>query len=436
MMFGSKNARRGMALVNVLIFAIVSVAAISASSQYFSQTMRVSRKSSYDEQAYNIALAGVQHAISWLNRQDLQPVTTFDPKGVAADDADAADTPPIEEQLGLVGEVTLDADRNLKARYEVGRSQNAPNRDGLASGAALPAYLAGLPTIYPSTPGITWVAKDLGPSRGLAPGEVWRLRCRAYVWDASLGAWGTVPPLKDIIVEADIERRTLQPYTASIFHWGDGGAIGTIDVKASNAVDVRVANGTGGSYWTHQLVKFTTEPPQQNSSGNHEGISDPASPQYVAPSVKTHMEHVLGVRDEGLLEGMATHYFASEAELPPVLEGHGVFYVKSNVHFDSAHRLNASGVFVGGNEIHINGSSPAQQRFRGVMMAMGGTFIKGPTIIEGSLVAGARFRIEGDSTATTSVRYHRARVDDARAIYDEYKLRHSTLRVLNASQGD
>lgn len=427
-----------MALVNVLIFALVSVAAISAGAQYFSNMMRVGRKTSYDEQTYNIALAGIQHAISWLNRQDVQPVEAFDPKGVAADDADAADTPQKDEQLGLTGELVVDTDRNLKARYEVGRSPNAPQRDGLASGTALPSYLAGLPTVYPSTPGITWFAKDLGPSRGLAPGAVWRLRCRAYLWDGAQGDWGTVPPIKDLILEADIERRTLQPYAASVFQWGQTSSERPMfDVRASNAVDVSVANGTAGSYWTHTTLNLPNGTPVETTSGNHIADNNPASPTYVSPKARDHMEHVLGIRDEGLLEGLATHYYASEADLPPVLEGHGVFYVKGNVSFGGAHQLNASGVFIGGNEIRINfPSGTQQQRFRGVMMAMGASFIRGPAIIEGSLIAGARSQVIGDTGATVAVRYHGGRVDDARAAYDEYKLRHSTLRVLNAAQGD
>ena len=66
--------RSGQALLNVLLFALVTTAFLTVGTRFVSGALKQGRAAKGDAQVYNVARAGITHAVSWLQKQSVQPV--------------------------------------------------------------------------------------------------------------------------------------------------------------------------------------------------------------------------------------------------------------------------------------------------------------------------------------------------------------------------
>lgn len=115
-----------------------------AGANFTNTAKRANRASQYDQQAYNVARAGLVDAMSWFKRQGQQPVVAFRPvrnttnllKGDTNDPwnidpgptggyLDPSDAPRGRSDdkpcLGIVQDYPLDLAANLWCRYEIGK---------------------------------------------------------------------------------------------------------------------------------------------------------------------------------------------------------------------------------------------------------------------------------------------------------------------------
>jgi hypothetical protein len=144
----------GSAIIVALVAAVVLAAMVTAGAKYLVFTSKSSEKLfESNDQAYNVARAGLIDALSWFRRQPAQPVPNFAPQ------RDLLAVPPINETdnpaVGLVRNYPITS--SLWARYEV-RLQ----------------VVGDMNTI-----------QDVTQSRGMpgaGPGTVWQITSHGYVF--------------------------------------------------------------------------------------------------------------------------------------------------------------------------------------------------------------------------------------------------------------
>jgi len=144
----------GSALIVTLVAAVVLAAMVTAGAKYLVFSSKTSEKLfESNDQAYNVARAGLIDALSWFRRQPAQPVAVFAPQ------RNLAAVPPVNETdnpaVGLVRNYPITT--SLWARYEVRLS------------------VAGDDTTI----------SDVTTSRGLpgaGPGTVWQIVSHGYIF--------------------------------------------------------------------------------------------------------------------------------------------------------------------------------------------------------------------------------------------------------------
>jgi hypothetical protein len=356
-------------------------------------------------------------AISWLRKQIKKPVTAFDIIPAAATDT-------LDQQIGLVKEWKIDAVKNRWARFEVGRSTNAPAR------ASVPGWINGNnaninvvagcfePTVYP-TPGnlgaykskvyangLDWGAEDISLMRGQTmPGMVWRLRCRAYTFQRDPGKdWTTQPfslsnaaekPIDKIELESEVSMTQFQPRTAAIYSFDDdvvdtgtipnhsgvgctatGGHIRIHGNSSVNQVDLAVRDGLGYNVWSNTNQVQWTATPAGNEVGSNLfgpsliGMSSTSNPNYVSPKLGDQLNYTFGVPDVNSIASIADYTYDASSTLPAVLPQMALIYI-------DATGMSGSGQ---GNTLMINGNgvgASTQLSGGGIIVVNGGLQIDG-----------------------------------------------------------
>lgn len=422
-----RGVKPGLALINVLMLAAISVMAITAGTQYVSSTLRYGRQAQWGEQARQAAETGLQAAIAWLNQQENQPVLVFDPKFKPQDGRTTPEVAQADEPLGLASDFVIDAVKKLQGRYEVGRSADAPARGaaegsvGVGVGPKAPTGAA--PELYAS--GIGWVARDVSSARALSPGQVWRMRAKGYLWVKATDdqAWGSVPPLKSVTVEADVFRPKLSPPTAALTLYGSGSSnalqANTGDV---GGVSLGVVDGLGTAL---RMRGTTLVVPNLEASGPNDQLGDTSLPAGFTEALQAHA----GVESFRQLQAMADESL-KQADLPAVLRGAKLFVASEGLSFDATHRLDAGGVLVCPKGLSLSGTG---HRFAGlILLGEGLTMGSGSALqVEGAVVMRGPCRLAGSLSAPTAWQLSALKLDVARAALESYKLNISTLRVVD-----
>lgn len=421
------RGRRGIALINVLIFAFIMVAVLTTATSYVSNTARAGRRQQWDQQAYQVALAGINHGIAFLNKQVTQPVTVFDPQSVPSPNPDdGIDVVPQDERLGLVGEFPIDEGRGLWGRYELARSSNAPSRTGkTVLGPAVPLYAgAGL---YPaSNNDITWRATDLSPRMNLADGQVWRLRAKAYVWQKTGGGggpWGSQPPLKSLTLQADVARLTMTSPKASIVSNRSVGPGVELDPTVSTGIVVTPVSG--GSYFsiqsTYASVLNTTSVPLGTTSLGDTSL--PAKADDLAAEI-------FGLPDIVSLKPYADAVYSASNPIPSTISGSKFFYHDGNMELDGQ-VLNGSGVLVVDGSLLVKNGF---HKFNGLIFVKQGFTMSTGSRFElfGSLVGCSNLNlIKGSASGITKIQHDSTGLNAAKSVFDRYRLRASTMKVVD-----
>jgi hypothetical protein len=426
--------RSGQALVNVLLFALVTTAFLTVGTRFVAGALKQGRTAKGDAQVYNVARAGITHAVSWLQKQAVQPVQVFDPKANLANPEEEAETPPGEEQLGLVHEFEIDPGRKLWARYEVGRSSTAPARDALTDGAH--SKLHGDP--------IGWTAEDVSRTRGgRPPGTVWRVRSRAYLFEKPEITSSFTPKkvLERMTLEAEIRRTAMTFREAALYDYMDpqqpaalGGA--HVDVHAhgdKTNTEVGVADGAGYAIWSASSL-VATDREAWKDGANLSGAMLAGS-AAVSTKLSDQLRDVFDVADLGKLREMAVHYYEDAIDLPQPQPPMDFLYLKPNgggITFDGAPQLDGGGVLVVEGNLHLKGDQQLQ-RWQGLVFVTGHLQVEKSCELTGAVICGGTAEIHGYEGKPARVTYSKAALDRVNAMLGTYRVARSTIRVVEGS---
>lgn len=411
-----------MALINVLFLAIVTTVFLGAASSMVAGSMREGRKVRGAQQAYNVAQAGLNEALSWLRKQELKPVTRFD----IVEDTATAYPETWNEQIGLVKEWEVDPAQRIWARFEVGRSSNAPARAGAAG-----SLTAGSPA------GKNWTAEDISRQRGYtSPGVVWLLRSRGFVYKRPPSAtqWtAAAKPIQEAYLETEVQLTNFNAREAAIYSFVDATDAGTVPTDAScgqtgghiqvhahggSAGNVRVEleQGMGYTIWSN-----TPESKVQTDNGDGSTIFGPAAhgvtttshDRYVAPDLATQLDFAFGVQDLTSARSLASFYY--DASSPPTgsLPQMSFTYINAigmpddtMVFNSSSPRLAGGGIlFVEGN-LKLDGTSVSQV-WDGLIFVTGNYFQYNATRLTGGVMCGGKVRVHGTASKVAEVRFSR-----------------------------
>lgn len=428
--------RRGIALVNVLIFASFTTLFVIAGIQFTQHAMKGSRKATPNAQVYNVARAGINHAVFWLQKQTVQPVTVFDPKANTNLPDEDPETRPTEEQLGLVNEFVIDAARNVWGRYEVGRSTfitpatarpTAVPTDGAAS------------ALYPA---VTWTAEDVSRRRGEAQdGKVWLLRCRAYVFqkDSTNTVFSLAPdaytrPRETLTLEAEARMASLNFRNAALYSFREDDGNDQVEFKENNSVKPRLeveTGATGRNYWYNtddinnsSEVSLGTPDP----AGSLMGQNDPAASTYVNPSLPAQLSYVFGQSNLEAVKGMADSFYTAVADVPSPLPSMSFVYLKgTSFTFNSSKQLNGGGILFVEGDLTIDGGS-IEHNWDGLIFVTGDYTQKKKSTVTGSVMVGGYAKMEADSGKIAKITYSDNTLNLVKAKLGSYRMERSTLR--------
>lgn len=430
------SSRQGIALVNVLIFASFTTLFVIAGIQFTQHAMKGSRKAAPNAQVYNVARAGINHAVFWLQKQTVQPVTVFDPKANTNLPDEDPETRPIDEQLGLVNEFVIDASRNIWGRYEVGRST-----------FITPATAR--PTTVPTTgawsshhPAVTWTAEDVSKRRGETQnGKVWLLRCRAYVFkkDATNTTFSLVPdaftyPMETITLEAEARMANLNFRNAALYSFRLDDGADQVEYTENNSTKPRLeveAGATGRNYWfntddinsSDEVALGVPDP-----AGSLSGQNDSSASTYVNPALAAQLSFVFGQSDVEGVKGMADNVYTALADVPTPLPSMSFVYLKgTSFTFNSSKPLNGGGIlFVEGN-LTLDGDS-VDHTWDGLIFVTGNYTQKKSSTVTGSVMVGGYTKLEADSGKLAKITYSENTMSLVRAKLGTYRMERSTLR--------
>jgi Tfp pilus assembly protein PilX len=426
------GARRGVALVTALIFAMLAAFMFAVGVQFTQSSLRQGRNTKADAQVYNVALAGITHATNWLQRQNIQPVTVFDPKANTNAPDDDPETPPTEEQLGLVNEFTVDPRSNLWGRYEVGRSASAPARAPLTQ-------IGSHSALYGTPP--TWTAEDISLQRGAAAGTVWRVRSKGYLFDrtnpATPFSLTNPPPKQQITLDAEIRRSAFHYHPAALYDYKTNAAV---DLHAHDALSntvVQSADGSGYVFWTNtNNVDLTQQLGFSLAGPTIKNANDPTQPNYVSPTLTDQLMYHFGVPDLATLKGMADEYYEDPNDIPQPMNAMKLVYIKPNgghITFDNNPTLNGSGILVVEGDLTVDGST-IPQTWNGLIFVTGDYEQKKTSTITGGLVCGGDARVHGYDTGPAhpaKLYYSPSTLDTVNAKLGTYRMMRSTIKAVN-----
>lgn len=431
-----------MALANVLVFMFLTTMFLIVGVQFTQSSLNQGRKSKANNQVYNVATAGLKHALLYLQKQDQQPATVFDPNSSTGDSA--IQTMAGEDQLGLVHEFKIDAeaDDDLWGRYEVGRYKDAPIRTGTtAVGAASSLY-----------PEVTWTAEDVSLKRGATvPGEIWRVRSRGYVFarknDADPFALPVAPKpaLPTVTLEAEIKFLRLAIPKAALYSFASGTGEQVLFDESGNASNTLIDVGTSGavSYWTRVGASQITTTNAANVSfqpalTSNVGCSTSGTATYVDNNLNNQLKAVFGVKNVDAVTGVADYSVTSWADLPATLPPQAFIYVNpggnhGTLTFNDAQRLKGSGIlFVDGNlALATNGQT---NRWEGLIFTTGTFDMQKDAIVIGSVITGGRVTaIRGATSKKTKLIYSEDALERVQAKAGGYRMDRSTMKVFDGA---
>lgn len=441
-----RTRRRGIALVNALIFALLAAFMFAVGVQFTTSALRQGRTTKADAQVYNVALAGITAATNWLQKQNTQPVLCFDPQANTNSPDDDPETPAAEEQLGLVNEFVVDSQSNLWGRYEVGRSTTGP----IPAPARSPLTQTGAHSaLYNPDP--TWTAEDISKQRGASAGTIWRVRCRAYLFTRTNPATPfslTNPaPIQTMTLECEIRRGKFNYHEAALYnyytnngpHKNNNTNICYHYHDASSNCVIASQDGSGYSIWSDtSSVGTSGGDGAPTLTAMLTGCNNAAQPTYVSTVLGDQLQYYFGVPDLATFKGMADEYYEDPNNIPQPMHQNKIVYI--NVHgnggaitFDDQTTLNGSGVLVINGDVTVDGSQAAQS-FNGLMFVTGQYEQTHQSTITGALVTGDSVLVHGYDTGPNhpaKIYYSPSTLDAINATVGTYRMMRSTIRAVN-----
>lgn len=412
------------------MFMIVTTIFLITGTQFVSNSLKAGRAARKDGQLFNVALAGINHAISWLKRQPSQPVTVFDPKANTNDPDEEPETPPGEEPIGLVNEFLIDAQNNVWGRYEVARSLNAPAR------SPLPTTGPRDTTHYPG--GIGWYAEDIGRQRGQAAGTVWRFRCRGYVFTKKDGytVW-TDPKARKTTLEAEVRRTTPNFRETALYSFWKNSATNAVKLEAKdpNTLKIDVADGTARPWWTWTDAVTETGTIDYSTPVPLTSLKNQASPgpTFVDTNLGGQLQHVFGTSDLEAVKSLADVVadVAAGKPVPQPMPTNKFLYIKGNTTFDgSGLTLDGSGIlFVDGDLVIDSGT--LEQKWNGLIFTTGTYTQKNKSTVVGAVMAGNKVTMKGEDGKEAVLRFSENELTLAFSSLAEYRLEHATIKVID-----
>ncbi len=340
----SRRGERGVALLMGMFLTILVLGMIlSGTIVMESANRKTDVLFRLDGQARQFAQAGLIDALSWFRRQTSQPVTSFAPI------KDTTVSPPIldtdDPSIGIVREFEIS--RGVWGRYEVRKE---------------------VPFVSPPEAETEDISIERG---GAAPGTVWRIVSRGYVFrlkDASV-PFNQAPNqmLGTNVLETEIRRITLAPPTQAALCVQTGGSC-SIGSKA------RVVGGVGAG------IGYKSGTGSPSISGEVSG-----SPS-VAPigSWDDSVDAVFGVTTEQL-RSLADDRISSNAAFPSVVPTNSILFVETDLTFNAAKPLKGTGIVYVDGDLTIDPSS--NSFFTGMLYVTGNVTIHAPSLIRGTIVA-------------------------------------------------
>ena len=328
-------------------------------------------------EADNAALAGLQDAISWFQRQQCQPVRQSCSAGYAYPDAAFNPQYPNDTQdstctpgpcaIGIVRDFALDPGLSLWARYEV-RMQSA--------GAADPHAVHDV-TDQRVPP----------PSGVVGAGLAWYIESKGYVYRkrSPTAAFNVAPNSIVGNASAATELRRLAlvlPSNAALIV-NDQSKI----PLSNNGRAIGGNVGTGIGYFTGATNPTVGGQTASNTSGDSYYTGNP-NKLSVGTATNTYVSDVgiFGMNRQSV-KLLADYVVPSVAALPASYPTLSLVYIDGNAGFGASPRLVGSGI------LYVNGALTIQSTnnafFNGLIFATGKITINGSADISGAVVSGA-----------------------------------------------
>lgn len=470
----ARQGRRGIAVLNVLLLAMVSITFLIAATQFLTGNLKAGRQSRGNQQVYAVAKAGIDEALSWMRKQPVKPVTTFDIINDPSPPAPAHQN-TLDEQIGLVKEWEIDTQRHLWGRFEVGRSFGSPTRT-----TATAAYATN-GTLYPAaanyrngdtTQGLDWAAQDISLQRGKSQaGSVWLLRSRGYIFQRAAGETpDTQPfsltdaserPIQKIELETEVNLTSFSPPAAALYNFdaaSDTGQVaahtqcaitgGHINVHGNGAasnVVLGVKDGAGVNIW---CASNPSDVHLHDDAGSNlfgpslTGQSNNAKPNYVSSALADQLQSFFGVSDVSSLKGLADYVYDVNSPPPAVLPQMAFIFVDATgmangeMLFDgTANALTGGGVLFVNGGIALDGTTTSQV-WDGPIFATGWYHQFNKSKVTGGVTCGARSIVHGESGKVAQLYYSQATLSDVVRQVSNYAEQRSTFSVVPGSSED
>ena len=349
-----RKSERGAALVMAIFAATLMLLLLMTLLVIMRNSgVALARQLSAQGQAMNAASAGLTDGLSWFVRQQVQPVTSFNP---VVDGGVCTHVPPhnplaFDSEVpatGIVRSFEINSVGRVWGRYEVRRSS----------------------------------VLDVSARRGKPqPGTIWQLDSEGivYVRNDAAAAPGVSPNvvLARRTMRVDIQRLGLNPPAAA--------ALCAITANNVNVTQPsRIRGGAAGIGVAHGSVSSTT-------NGNGSITGNPAK-QPTGNSFA--LDQIFGVTLNELMS-MADLVVDDESQLPNPLPDMSLIVVRGNATFNGQRPLQGSGILVVLGNLICNPQSNAF--YSGVVFVQGTFQISPPGIINGTVIANGPAHLLGGS---------------------------------------
>src|SRR3989344_9332350 len=361
------NAQSG----SVLIIIVIMLAVLSL-FPIIGQLSRMSNKDAYMQekitaQADNIAKAGLLDAVSWFQRQPVQPVSerTYAPFPDAAFHPRYTIEPSlsatIDESTGIVNVYDLDRARGLKARYEVRRQR-------------------------PLDPVHSSAVRDITalrvPGRAAGEGLAWYLESTGYIYREADPAKRDDEAPNQVVAKsaASTEIRSIQinppAKAALIVNDHDNITLSNAIVRGSGEAGIASYSGSVGS----ELI------------GSTYVIGTPQVQDI--PGVQISPFEIFGVNPSEM-KYLADVYARTNSEMPQATPSMAIYYIPTHVTIPN---LRGTGI------LYVDGDLTVVMDWQGVSNFKGVIFVDGDlTMNIGTAEADFRYSIVGTVIVTGSV---------------------------------
>lgn len=346
-----KKSERGAALVMAIFASALMLLLLMTLLVILRNSgVALARQLSAQGQAMSTASAGLTDGLSWFVRQQVQPVTTFNP---VVDGATCTHIPPHNPlawdsevpATGIVRSFEINGSGRVWGRYEVRRAN----------------------------------VLDVSTRRGKPQaGTIWQLDSEGIVYVRNNPA--AAPDVSPNVVLA---RRTMR---VDIQRLGLNVPAAALSATSANHVNItqpsRLRGGASGAGLAHKSASATTQ-------GNGSITGSPNRQQTNSPLT---LDGVFGVTLNELI-AMADLVVDDQSQLPNPMPDMSLIVIRGNATFNATRPLHGSGILVVLGNLICNPQSNAF--YSGVIYVQGNFQLAPPGIINGTVIANSNAHILG-----------------------------------------